>query len=41
MVYIVTFYVCAQVFVKKQHFMWHAQKRQKKILYVVMLKHEN
>jgi hypothetical protein len=37
LVYIVTFYVSAQVFMEKQHFMWCVQKRQKNILYVVVL----
>jgi hypothetical protein len=37
LVYIVAFYVSAQVFVEKQHFMWCVQKRQKNILYVVVL----
>jgi hypothetical protein len=37
LVYIVTFYVSAQIFVEKQHFIWRVQKRQKNILYVVVL----
>jgi hypothetical protein len=42
LVYIVTSYVCSQVFVEKQHFVWCVQKRQKKnVLYVVVLQHQN
>ena len=41
LVYIVTFYVRTQVFVEKQHFVWCVQKRQKNMLYVVVLQHQN
>jgi hypothetical protein len=41
LVYIVISYVRSQVFVEKQHFVWCVQKRQKNILYVVVLQHQN
>jgi hypothetical protein len=37
LVYIVTFLVSAQVFMEKKYFMWRVQKRQKNVLYVVVL----
>jgi hypothetical protein len=41
LVYIVTSYVRSQVFVEKQYFVWCVQKRQKNVLYVVVLQHQN
>jgi hypothetical protein len=37
MMYIMTFYVSAQVFMKKIFFIWHVQKTQKNVMYVVVL----